>query len=104
MDDVEDGEHSCKPGSLAVPEGRRYDAWGMIRGGRTVVRQGNTIEKKTLEGFLDIELCVEHDEPETDRKGIIGGVTLEERANGGKSGVVGVLGGILGMGASSAAC
>lgn len=30
-----------------------------------------TVEKKTLEGFLDFELCVEHDEPEGDGEDVV---------------------------------
>ena len=32
-----------------------------------------TIEEKTLEGFLDLELCVEDDEPEGDREDVVAG-------------------------------
>lgn len=53
-----------------------------------------TIEKETLESLFYIQLCVEDDEAEADGEGIVGGVALEEGADCGEGGVMGVLGGI----------
>ena len=36
-----------------------------------------TVEKKTLEGFLDLELGVEDDEPEGDGEDVVAGSALE---------------------------
>ena len=36
-----------------------------------------TVEKETLEGFLDLELCVEDDKPEGDGEDVVAGSALE---------------------------
>ena len=55
------------------------------------LRTGHTIEQKTLQGFLYIELCVEHYEPEADRECIIAGPAFEEGTNGIQSNFVWIL-------------
>jgi len=49
-----------------------------------------TIQEETLEGLLDIELCVEDDEAEGDRECIVAGVALEKVADGVDVGIVDV--------------
>lgn len=54
--------------------------------------QERTIEEETLQGLLYVELGVKDDEPEADGECVVAGASLEEVADGGQGGVVGLLG------------
>lgn len=47
-----------------------------------------TIEKKTLQSLLYVELDVKHDKPEADGKCVVAGASFEEVADGVQGGVV----------------
>jgi hypothetical protein len=51
----------------------------------------HTIEKQTLKGLLDIELCIENDQSEANGKCIVGCVALEKQANSIESSIVSLL-------------
>lgn len=51
-----------------------------------------TIEKKALQSFLDVQLCVQHDKPEADGKCVVAGASFEDVTDGIQGCIVGFLG------------